>query len=369
MKDSIKLVITEEFLSLVKYFCRKIDQVEWSGMLFYDITGSIKEIEGMVITPRTIFLRDIGNHSTTGYDYDEECMNFVEKHDLFEAKHGMIHSHHSMKVWFSNVDLDELQDNVANHNLYLSLIVNNYMEMDARVVFLAQPTYYSCPDENGNEYDLEVGKLSKVMMAYPCNIIKPVDNYTVPEDVATNFAQVAEKHRKREAIKAAERHRQMQQAVQQQQGQGLNRGPAPIPSPARDVRGMFEEEIRQERGGVFNVITEDFEEEDVEGPYDDFFAYALNGGAHSQFDLQSTIEDIDENHTGDIVVDMVIKNYATYYEGFFEGDSDPNQFKGVLNEFLDVCNEHRQEYQWLTPLGIGLTLILTKFEQLSITNQ
>lgn len=47
---------------------------------------------------------------------------------LEECRIGHIHSHNTMGVFFSGTDWGELEDNAPNHNYYLSLIVNNFMD-------------------------------------------------------------------------------------------------------------------------------------------------------------------------------------------------------------------------------------------------
>ena len=365
LQHQIKVNITENFLNKVKFYCKKINEVEWSGMVFYNIEGSIRKAESVIITPVDIMLKDIGKHSTTGYEYDEDCIAFVEDNNLLDAKHGMIHSHHSMKVFFSNTDDDELHDNVANHNLYFSLIVNNYMEMDARLVFLGEPFAFNCPDENGLQYELEVSSLPKVMLIHKCDIVKPVEDIPVTEAMVANLQKISKKAQERtrreneEALKrkqAAEAGaKQHQQTYEQYHGQ---RSPGSQPV----YRG---ETVHSQFPRLTNIreLEQDPEEE---GEDDDFLRFCLNGGSESNVDLITLIEEIDETKTGDIVTDMIIRNYALYYSSFFEGEVDAEEFKLVLEDFIQVCHINGDEYEWLILLGTGLSMILTKFEQLNL---
>lgn len=168
-------------------------------MLFYNMEGTIQRVKDMVITPVDIFLRDIGTKGHTDFVYDEECMDFVERNNLHMTKYGFIHSHNSMQVFFSPEDKDELQDNVGNHNIYLSLIVNNFMDMTAKVVSLAQPsTTLECVDEDGNRYDMPVREIEKVIMEYNCSIEMPKTEFDVNDD----FKNVLNLLKKRTADKA-----------------------------------------------------------------------------------------------------------------------------------------------------------------------
>jgi proteasome lid subunit RPN8/RPN11 len=372
LSGSIKVVITEEFLNKVKYLCSKINDKEWSGMLFYDINGTIKDIPNMVIIPREIFLRDIGVKAHTEFDYDEECMEFVESNNLFMSKHGLIHSHNSMSVFFSGEDQDELQENAINHNVYLSLVVNNFMNMVAKVVFIGKtPSKFTCPDEDGNEYELEIAEPEKVMFVYDCKMDFPRQEFTVSEEFKKIFSKVRKK--------TAEKNKLAQEAAKQQ---SLNKS---VHQHAGGASGYNSWGKSEGYGGQqnFNLgsqssfdfrnrleAIEDIEpEDDEEGLYDDFFCYCLNGGAHTQLELEAIIEDIDSEQSGDIIVDQVISNYATYYQNYYETDqfgTDESDFRNCLNQFIPMCDLLAQDSPWLTLLGTGLRLIYSKFEELNL---
>ena len=371
MQQLIRVNITEDFLNKVKYFCKQIKEVEWSGMVFYNIAGSIHESEAMIITPIDIYLKDIGKHSTTGYEYDEDCLTFIEENDLLDAKHGLIHSHHTMKVFFSSTDDDELHDNVANHNLYFSLIVNNYMEMDARLVYLGQPTIFKCPDETGMEYDLEVSCVPKVMMLHKCNIIKPKEEIN-PTAVMVKNLQVVSKmaqERTRKELAEALKRKEAAEAGKKNHQDTYNKYHETQNAPVyKGGYNSFDgyDSPRSRTLNLASIREVEEEESDERGKYDDFFEFCFNGGSHSQQDMMSLIEDIDVSKTGDIVVEMIISNYALYYQSFFEGEPEAEEFKQVLEDFLEVCHIHSDEFEWLILLGTGLSIILTKFEQLNL---
>ena len=50
--------------------------MEWSGVLFYDVVGTIADPTNMVIHLREIFLMDKGTAGHTAYNYDEELVGF-----------------------------------------------------------------------------------------------------------------------------------------------------------------------------------------------------------------------------------------------------------------------------------------------------
>lgn len=352
-------------MNKVKYLCSRINEKEWSGMLFYNIEGSIQDIKSMTITPIEIFLRDIGTKVSTDFDYDEECLEFVEENDLHMAKHGMIHSHNSMQVFFSPTDVEELQDNVANHNIYLSLVVNNFMDMVAKVVFLGQPSsYFSCIDENGESYDLELSEVEKTMFMYDCDI----DVYQQKFSVSDTFKRTLEVVRKKSidknlAAQKANQARFANPSIQQQQATG--------PNGYNQWRG-YEENFNEGFQGNFDHIEkiEDAEsDDDYNIEYDEFFAYCLNGGCLTDSDILDIVEDIEDEKSGDQIVDQVISNYALYYENFFETDSfgtNEEEFKNCISQLIRMSESLERQYIWLKLLSVGLRLIAGKFEQLNL---
>ena len=65
-----------------------------------------------------------------------------------------------MGVFFSGVDIKELEDNAKSHNFYLSLVVNNKMETVAKVISYAEAKhifegFFKAKDENGDDYEIE----------------------------------------------------------------------------------------------------------------------------------------------------------------------------------------------------------------------
>lgn len=77
---------------------------------------------------------DKGTKTYTEFETGDEIVDFLGKNTQYlECKQGMIHSHNNMSTFFSGTDLEEIRDNSANHNYYLSLIVNNKGECCAKI--------------------------------------------------------------------------------------------------------------------------------------------------------------------------------------------------------------------------------------------
>ncbi len=130
------LVLTDKVVTQIKILCDHWPAVEWSGMLFYDVTGDTSSIEAMKFRAVYIHLMDVGSAGYTEYHSDESIIDLFEAHpELMEKKYGHCHSHCKMTPFFSGTDDDELRINSVNYNYYVSLIVNNDLNFEAKVAF------------------------------------------------------------------------------------------------------------------------------------------------------------------------------------------------------------------------------------------
>lgn len=165
----------------IDWLCSKISTIEWSGILIYDIVGDVRDTETCRIELKDIVPMDKGSTGYTTYKLDPKV---VMDHYMTHPEHedfliGHIHSHHNMDVFFSGVDTDELHENAPNHNMYLSLIVNNKDETCCKLVFLAEVKEASISflDKDGEE-TLTMGNLEpqSKLVVYNCDVIveKPV---------------------------------------------------------------------------------------------------------------------------------------------------------------------------------------------------
>jgi len=189
------------------YICDEIYNEEWSGVLFYDIKGSIKKIKTLVLTVTDFLPMNKGTKTHTGYDFDEDVTTYMMNKQLFGSgkQIGMIHSHNTMPVFFSTEDNSELEDNTPNHNFYLSLIVNNRMEMSAKVAYRAktspQPVIYVTRDENGDEYQINGGPIeTEVMYWHKVDIHVPTKKIHVDKEFGDRVKFIIDKAVKQTAL-------------------------------------------------------------------------------------------------------------------------------------------------------------------------
>lgn len=128
---NLELRVNSELLERIYVLCRSIPEVEWSGHLVY----TMETVEDTtVFHPYDILLADIGTTGHTEYEPDGlEMINYMAKQENFiNLKLGHIHSHNKMNVFFSGEDMGELEKNKDHFDGYLSVIVNNGMEIIAK---------------------------------------------------------------------------------------------------------------------------------------------------------------------------------------------------------------------------------------------
>lgn len=102
--------------------------------------------------------------------------------------------------------------------------------------------------------------------------------------------------------------------------------------------------------------------------FDDFFAYCFLGGSHTVEDVLDVMNNITKENSGELIVDQVITNYATYYQNYFETDkfgTDEKEFKDCIQDFILLSEWLESDHNWLSTLTIGLRLISGKFEELN----
>ena len=172
-KERIKLKLSKDIYCKILYLCNKIHNVEWSGVLFYDVKGNIRNPSKMSCTVKDILPMDMGSAAYTEYSFDSRVNTYIEKDDeRFDWFIGHIHSHNNMKTFFSSTDMSELNDNSEHHNFYLSLIVNNNMSMTAKIAQRIQVSgiTYLGNDKEGNTYKKSYSPNNEVLMIYDCEI-------------------------------------------------------------------------------------------------------------------------------------------------------------------------------------------------------
>lgn len=155
------LIIPHDVERKIRYLCNKISNIEWSGVLFYTYSGTYED-NTLELKCIDIFPMDIGSGTYTEFNMSPDVIAYIASHpELLDCQMGLIHSHHTMKTFFSGTDTDTLRKEGNDRNHFLSLIVNNDGDYTAaitrkaivRSVITASFTYRTFDDieKSGNE--------------------------------------------------------------------------------------------------------------------------------------------------------------------------------------------------------------------------
>jgi len=131
------LIIPGTVQQKIDYLCNQIHEVEWSGTLFYTISGEFDSKENpLIVTVLDIFLQDIGSMAYTEFSRSPDLAGYMAYNpELLDENvfMGLIHSHNSMSTFFSGTDQNTLRQEGADQNHFVSLIVNNHKEYTAGI--------------------------------------------------------------------------------------------------------------------------------------------------------------------------------------------------------------------------------------------
>lgn len=173
----IKLIIPDNILYKIQQWCAHIPDREWSGVLFYKAKGDFKK--ALTLTCKDIYVCDIGKATVTEFCHNADIIRYADEHDLLDCFHGILHSHNVMNTFFSLTDLNTLQEQGKQMPHFLSLIVNNRMEMKAKIT---RKVYYKA-----SHYKTFRGKDVKFNFKNTeTNIIEQIQNFDVNIEMAGN---------------------------------------------------------------------------------------------------------------------------------------------------------------------------------------
>lgn len=131
-----RLEIPVAVMDQIEFLNKRNPNNEWSGIIFYSVEeGSLTDVENLKFVAKHIYLMDIGSSGATDYRFNREVSEFlydyaekngIDEDEIFVSwKIGHIHSHHTMGVNPSSVDIEEIEDNIRSYPAYLTVIVNN----------------------------------------------------------------------------------------------------------------------------------------------------------------------------------------------------------------------------------------------------
>ena len=280
-------------------------------------------------------------------------------------------------VFFSGTDWSELEDNAPNHNFYLSLIVNNFMDFCAKVCFIVESADtkkfdFTAKDENGQRYVYKAEDYvveTKKLIVYDCDILSPPSEITINDDFKRKVETIIEDAEKR-VVKTTN------------YGVGTHRTTL-VHNYDRDWNSRVNshqqkrEEDFKSSWDVRNYsafIIEDEEEDAFEDAIEDFTMFVLNtGNDTTEF---HSITDIVKNYkmynlSGRALVKGVLDKYVPVYEKFFDelpDKDDPKMFMHITEQVIENLEDERDSSTlqyidaMLNPTIEGLRSMLKSFK-------
>ena len=392
MTDTIQVIMSELILDKIKYLCREISKVEWSGIILYTVVGTIQKPKEMSLILQDIIPMNKGTQVYTEYqfnekkrdssDYDDRMIDyFCENPKALEEdwKMGHIHSHNTMNVYFSSTDISELEDNCPSHNFYFSLIVNNFMEFTAKVAFLATiETVVTAPyktlDESGEEYIISSSKLSvkkNRMFMYDCEIEAPETKKILVDDIFFNSVK--------DIIKLADIPVTPLKKVGFKPYIPASNFAKKVQKPFINVNSALNHSKRHFSDAVFN--KEEEENDDLAyhtGPgiteTDVFIVTLLRNGVGPD-EVINTVEDaleqieafketIDYENLSNSILEVLPEIFEDFYE---EEANDDDFFMSKIEEIVEVFELYETQYTFLSRVILTINNMLSKFKENATT--
>lgn len=269
-----------------------------------------------------ILLMDKGTAGYTSYNFTPEVAGFIMDKNLFDCKMGHIHSHNVMRTFFSGVDMDELNDNCPNYDIYLSLIVNNFDESCAKIAQLANVGSYTVKDEKGEDYKLSLKGGNKAMFLYDVNVIWETTDLSVDSDIIERTKTIIE------AAKA-------KPVTQIVQGDSKN-------TVSKRDKDMFPD---------FKSTSElTKEEEDGTDAARDLLVFFLGKGSYTYSNLENAIAQLKKtDKSGEKTAKYADDNFEVIVKNFFLNEPPTNEeLDDIVNDVLDLLADIEEDI--LTPI-------------------
>lgn len=372
MQNKIKLLIPDEIKDKIQFLCKKIAKDEWSGVLFYTVKGDIDKASKMEITVKDILLMDRGTSTYTSFDWDEDVVGYMmDNPDAIDWHKGHIHSHNTMRVFFSGTDDSELNDNCTNHNFYLSVIVNNYTDIIGQVAFAAQPTTFTAKNKAGKDYQLTLTQstLKPLMMLYECEVVMNSTPIVVPDIFAERITAIEEKV----ATKKAEAEKARQKTLAETANYNKGKYEVDLRNKKDATNGKIHEQPLLENNKDFFMKGIDAEDDDftMQTLEQDFATHVLRLGNDVEVEddeLEDALVDIENSRLNiKALANSIIDTYGAMHARFFDkypayqGDE---AFLETLTKVIEALEEHEAQYPFVEVIVSRLKALGNRFEAL-----
>lgn len=356
--------MSKDIYKKIQYLCKTISKVEWSGILLYSVEGTITDPGNMIITLQDIIPMHKGTVTATSYkfnekkrdtkDYEDKHIEYVMEHEeAVDWKVGHIHSHNSMNTYFSNVDMEELQDNSPAHNYYLSFIVNNFMEFQAKVAVMGEVNVkvpqasYEALDSEGNTYSLHKEDLSfkkNMMFVYDCDIEVPYKEPIIGDSFAKSVQDIISK-----AESTKVKSIPGKKFIKNKPGNNSNYNPHSFFQQPSSQHWDKYSQFTDIEEFIMTLLEVNFTEpttiRDIEDAFEEF--QALNV--------------VEKRDSIECAKNLVTSYFTTYERCFDIGGTE--HFVQVTEEVIEVFESHEAQFDFLTELIASLKFLVSQTEQ------
>jgi proteasome lid subunit RPN8/RPN11 len=213
-----KIVITKELQKIIDYLHSTIGSIEWSGILFYQLTkGNLNTLRDLEFSAKFLYPMNVGSSAYTEFEYSGEVMNAYDVYpEGIENSTGLIHTHHNMGAFFSGTDISELSENCKHFNYYISLVVDFKKTYKCKVFFPSMTTTIqksTFKGKSGEPLTVNIKKEEEVILIGDLDIsfeeevipeswlVERVTTLQKPKPVAKNFNFTPFPHTSNEKLK------------------------------------------------------------------------------------------------------------------------------------------------------------------------
>jgi len=98
IQEKASIIISDRVFDKIKFLCAKFNRVEWSGIIWMDIKGTVEDPATLEIKIVDFTLLDIGSAAYTEFEISPELILpiYDKNPDYITMKYGCIHSHNNM---------------------------------------------------------------------------------------------------------------------------------------------------------------------------------------------------------------------------------------------------------------------------------
>ncbi len=367
IEDKVKIIIPEDVIKKIQYLCTIISTVEWSGILFYTVKGTIKNPSKMVITLKDILPMDRGSASSTEFTYDKRYVEFLmNNEERLNYKSGLIHSHNNMGVFYSSIDQDELKNNSKSHNFYLSVVVNNKLDIIGRIGIsgVAETEVsinYESLDENGKPYILSPSTLkvkSEKLYYLDCNVEYTIPVSSIEEEFINNTNYILNKKNEKIFLSPTSTKKEISSYP--------SKFNYPIWRNDYDNFPKTKGNIELERNNSKKVYNPDrnitrIDNIESENPLEEICKNFLieTFGLDMFFDDRNNISEIDLEDifcwyddlvtNGNITITEIVENFSSNFSNFYGqyfGDTIYS-YETIINTIIEILEEYEMDYGFL----------------------